>query len=232
MVWPLGHDIQHSIGRRESDGCNPIGTDGVLYCVTRRPSSMTGQPLRTLDPLAEEAAVDLEVAFPRLVEAYAGTVYTTARRFSHQAADADDLASETFAQAYKAMQSYPPERVRALDLRPWLVTIVLNLWRNQLRDTSRRPLTVPFESLHPASDAADGPEQLALAQSEIGDVAGLLAGLPEAQRIAIVLRHIVGLSYAEMATVLECPSGTAKSHVSRGLTALRSQLHSVKEALS
>lgn len=181
--------------------------------------------------LTEQAANNLEAAFPQIVAAHASTVYSTALRVSRQPADADDLASETLVRAYRALQRYPPERVRELALRPWLVTIVLNLWRNQLRDASRRPRTVPFGPIHPATEPADGPEQTALAHRDSGDVGQLLAGLPEAQRIPIVLRHVVGLSYAEIATVLECPAGTAKSQVSRGLAALRAQLHQVEEAL-
>lgn len=181
--------------------------------------------------LAEQAAINLEAAFPQIVAAHASTVYSTALRVSRQPADADDLSSDTFVRAYRALQSYPPKRVRELALRPWLVTIVLNLWRNQQRDASRRPRTIPFGPIHPATEPADGPEQSALAQSDSGNVGRLLAGLPQVQRIPIVLRHVVGLSYAEIATVLECPAGTAKSQVSRGLAVLRAQLHPVEEAL-
>lgn len=195
---------------------------------------MTGQPQRSgerIDQLAEQVAVDLDAGFAQVVVAHASTVYSTALRVSRQPADADDLASETFMRAYQAMQAYPPEKLRGLALRPWLVTIVLNLWRNHLRDASRRPTTVPFGPVHPACDPADGPEQTAVGQSELGDIGRLLAGLPELQRIPIVLRHVVGMSYTEIATVLECPVGSAKSQVSRGLAALRSQLHPLEEAL-
>jgi RNA polymerase sigma-70 factor (ECF subfamily) len=52
-------------------------------------------------------------------------------------------------------------------------------------------------------------------------VAGLLTELPDTQRLAVVLRHVVDFPYAEIATVLGCPEGTAKSHVFRGLQRLR-----------
>jgi RNA polymerase sigma-70 factor (ECF subfamily) len=52
-------------------------------------------------------------------------------------------------------------------------------------------------------------------------MSGLLAELPETQRLAVVLRHVLDLPYAEIAAVLGCPEGTAKSHVSRGLQRLR-----------
>ena len=52
----------------------------------------------------------------------------------------------------------------------------------------------------------------------------MLTGLPPAQRTAVVLRHVVGLPYAEMAVVMGCPEGTAKSHVARGLQRLRTSI--------
>ena len=54
--------------------------------------------------------------------------------------------------------------------------------------------------------------------------ARLLGRLPEAQRTAVVLRHVEGLPTSEIAEILGCPEGTAKSHVSRGLTRLRALL--------
>ena len=50
---------------------------------------------------------------------------------------------------------------------------------------------------------------------------GLLTALPEHHRVPVVLRHVVGLSYAEIASVLDCPVGTAKANVARGLDRLR-----------
>ena len=169
------------------------------------------------------AAADLDAAFPAVVREHGSVAYSTALRLGLQPADAEDLAAETFARAYAAMREYPPERIRQLRLRPWLVTIALNLWRNRLRAAARRPAPVPLDAADPP-DAAAGPEQRALAADGQRDLAHLLAGLPEDQRVPVVLRHVVGLTYDEIAEVLGCPVGTAKSHVSRGLRALRALL--------
>jgi RNA polymerase sigma-70 factor (ECF subfamily) len=56
--------------------------------------------------------------------------------------------------------------------------------------------------------------------------------LPESQRVAVVLRHVSGLSLAEIAEVLDCPQGTVKSHISRGLTCLRALVPASKGAFS
>lgn len=179
--------------------------------------------------LTEAAATDVEAAFGAIVTTYAPAVYTTARRISAQPVDAEDLAAETFVRAYAALSGYAPDRIRALRLRPWLLTITLNLWRNGLRQASRRPALVPLDPGTPPPDAAAGPEQAALANEGAERLGYLLACLPERQRVAVVLRHVVGLPYADIAEVLGCKEGTAKSDVSRGLAALRARLRPPEE---
>lgn len=164
---------------------------------------------------------DLDGAFSDVVDSYGQSVYTTALRMSGRRVDAADLAAEAFLRAYQALRGYPSERIRDLQLRPWLVTIVLNLWRNQVRTASRRPAQVPLESSPEPRAGSGGPEEHLRRRELKSAVEDLLAELPETQRLAVVLRHIVGLSLSETAAVLGCPEGTAKSHVSRGLERLR-----------
>ncbi|HEX4539071.1 MAG TPA: sigma-70 family RNA polymerase sigma factor [Acidimicrobiales bacterium] len=164
---------------------------------------------------------DLDGAFSEVVGSYRQAVYTTALRMSGRPVDAADLAAEAFLRAYQALRGYPPERIRELQLRPWLVTIVLNLWRNQVRTASRRPAQVPLDSSPEPRAPSGGPEEHLRRRELRSVVEDLLAELPETQRLSVVLRHIVGLSFSETAAVLGCPEGTAKSHVSRGLARLR-----------
>jgi RNA polymerase sigma-70 factor (ECF subfamily) len=164
---------------------------------------------------------DVDGAFPEVVGSYRQAVYTTALRVSGRHVDAGDLAAEAFLRAYQALRGYPPERIRELQLRPWLITIVLNLWRNEVRTASRRPAQVPLESSPEPRARSGGPEEHLRRRELRSSVEELLAELPEVQRLAVVLRHIVGLRLAETAAVLGCPEGTAKSHVSRGLARLR-----------
>lgn len=173
------------------------------------------------DDLGDRLADDLGAAFADLLAAYGSAVYTTALRVCPQPADAEDVAAETFARAYAALRGYPPERIRALRLRPWLITIALNLCRNQARAASRRPTVVALGQVGEPPDPATGPEQRALDRDDRARLTGLLIDLPEPQRVAVVLRHVVGLSPAEISAAMSCPEGTAKSHVSRALAALR-----------
>jgi RNA polymerase sigma-70 factor (ECF subfamily) len=176
------------------------------------------------DHLAVRAAADLDGTFPDLLAAHGAAVFTTALRVSRQPADAEDLASETFVRAYRAMQGYSPARIRGLRLRPWLVTITLNLWRNQLRKAGRSPRTVPLGTGDDPAAGDGGPEQAAHDRRGAGWVEACLDTLPDPQRQAVVLRHVVGLPYAEVAEAMACPVGTAKSHASRGLASLRRRL--------
>jgi RNA polymerase sigma-70 factor (ECF subfamily) len=163
----------------------------------------------------------VDAAFPELVGSYRQAVYTTALRMSGRPVDAADLAAEAFLRAYQALRGYPPERIRELQLRPWLITIALNLWRNQARTASRRPSHVSLDSSPEPRAHQGGPEEHLRRRELRSAVAGLLTELPDTQRLAVVLRHVVDFPYAEIATVLGCPEGTAKSHVFRGLQRLR-----------
>ncbi len=129
-----------------------------------------------------------------------------------------------FLRAYRALRGYSEVRIGELQLRPWLLTIALNTWRNTARDRQRRPAHV---SLH---QVAEQPAQLDVSETVSAridlrrELAELISQLPEQQRVAVVLRHVCQLPIGEIAEVLRCPDGTARSHVSRGLSSLRLQL--------
>ncbi len=173
------------------------------------------------DDLPVRLSVDLEEAFRDVVAGYEQAVFTTALRMTGRPEDAADMAAEAFLRAYTALRGYPPERIGQLQLRPWLLTIVLNLLRNEARAAGRRPRQVGLDGWAHPVDGEEGPEEQAQRHDGQARLGGLLTELPEAQRTAVVLRHVVGLPYAEIGTVMGCPEGTAKSHVARGLQRLR-----------
>jgi RNA polymerase sigma factor (sigma-70 family) len=172
------------------------------------------------DDLPLRLSRDLEEAFPDVVAAYQQAVFTTALRMSGRREDAADASAEAFLRAYAALRGYPPERIGQLQLRPWLLTIVLNLVRNEARAAVRRPAQVGLDGAGHA-DGREGPEEQAQRHDGQARLGCLLTELPDTQRTAVVLRHVVGLPYAELASVMGCPEGTAKSHVARGLQRLR-----------
>ncbi|MGN9841553.1 RNA polymerase sigma factor [Nonomuraea sp. H19] len=174
-----------------------------------------------LDPVRKALLEDLDEGFAEMYAAYRGLVFSTALRLSGRWADAEDLTAEAFLRAYRALAGYDHDRIAALQPRAWLMTILMNIWRNCARAKSRKPppdlLDEPVDAVDPGEDVEE-----AAARRETGDeLAELLALLPDEQRAAVVLRHVVDLPVSEIAAVLKIPQGTVKSHVSRGLQRLR-----------
>lgn len=184
---------------------------------------MRADPPNDRSHLSEALASDLDSAFPSLVMSLQDPVFSGALRMTGSRSDAEDISQEAFARAYRALGSYPPERVRSLDLRAWVWTIAANLCRNRARSLSRHPETLVAE-LPPSGDGARGPEQEALDGAEARLLASHLVRLPWPMRAAVVLRHVVDLSYPEIAAVLGRPEGTVKADVHRGLERLRASL--------
>jgi RNA polymerase sigma-70 factor (ECF subfamily) len=168
--------------------------------------------------LAAHLARDLDAFFEAMVVAHQDRLFTIALRTSGDRSDAEELVQDAFVRAYRALETWPPERIRELRLRGWLTTILLNAGRNRAR-VRRVPTTeLVFD---PGAEPAADP----LARRDQRDRwADLLAGLSPAQRTAVVLRHVDGMSYAEIAEAVGRPEGTVKAHVHRGLTALRTAL--------
>jgi RNA polymerase sigma factor (sigma-70 family) len=185
------------------------------------------------DPeLPARLARDLDGSFETLVVAHQRLVYGLALRVVGDRGDAEEVAQDTFARAYHALAGYEAERVAAMRLRPWLARIALNLARNRVR--RRPPPARPLEDgdgqpLAVAAPAGAEPAAVAEHRQEAALWAGLLATLPRGQREAVVLRHVEGLAYAEVAEVLGRPVGTVKTHVHRGVRQLRIELEARKE---
>src|SRR5512141_91756 len=181
------------------------------------------------DSLCANLANDLDEAFPDLVVEHQQLVFGIAVRVVGDFA-AEDVAQEVFVRAYRALRRYPADRVRELRLRPWLARLTINLARNHLR--GRRPTTdISDLADHPGS-TEDGPQQHAQRREEQRMWARLLAGLPPRYRLAVALRHVDELSYAELAETLGRPVGSVKSDVHRGIALLRAAYDAEQRAIA
>jgi RNA polymerase sigma-70 factor (ECF subfamily) len=178
------------------------------------------------DILEAALAEDLEGSFERMVREYEDRLYSFAHRLSGDSSDAEEIAQDAFVRAYRALKTYPPERIRALSLKAWLYQITLNVARNRLR--RKRHKLVSLDA--PGPDGAfrepeDDPEERPDSRFERGrrraDIATLVAELPERYRSALILRYMEGLRLEEVASVLKQPLGTVKSNVHRAVNALR-----------
>lgn len=172
-----------------------------------------------IDDLCARLATDLDGHFTELVVDHQQLVYGVALRVVRDAAGAEDVAQEVFVRAYRAMRRYPEERVRELRLRPWLGRMTLNLARNAIR--SRRLHADLDEVGEFEQRNEEGPLQLLQRTEEQRMWGRLLAALPARYRLAVALRHVDGLSYAELAETLGKPLGSVKSDVHRGIDLLR-----------
>jgi RNA polymerase sigma-70 factor (ECF subfamily) len=170
------------------------------------------------DPLCARLAEDLDEAFADLVVDHQQLVYGVAVRVVGESS-AEDVAQEVFVRAYRALKRYPSERVREMRLRPWLGRMTLNQARNSLRG---RKLTADLaEVVETQQSFDDGPALLHQRSEDQRMWARLLAGLPGRYRLAVALRHVDDMSYAEMAETLGKPVGSVKSDVHRGIQLLR-----------
>jgi RNA polymerase sigma-70 factor, ECF subfamily len=180
--------------------------------------------------LLTDLARDLDGGFEALVIAHQDRCYSIALRMLGDAGAAEEAAQDAFVRAYRALAGYDAARIRDLRLRAWLATIVLNICRTRLArraTTGRPPLSLDLETEGAtlpepvATDPAGFPAAAADRAAEHQRWARLLATLPPAYRAAVVLRHVDGLSYPELALVLDRPEGTVKAQVHRGIALLR-----------
>jgi len=175
----------------------------------------------TLDQLPIRLAADRDGAFPDLVRHLQDGVYSGVLQFSRNRQDAEDVTQETFVRVYRALDSYDADRIRNLRLRAWVWTIALNLCRNRARSVARRPeAPLVSDRAHEFEDAA----AQAVGNAGLEEWRQRLARLPGPQQTAVVLHHVVGLPYAEIATSTGRSESTTRSDVRRGLAKLRTMI--------
>jgi RNA polymerase sigma-70 factor (ECF subfamily) len=156
------------------------------------------------------------MAFAELVQRHQGMVFSIAYHFLHDRALAEDLAQEVFLELYQSL-----DRIESTaHLTYWLRRVTANRCIDQGRKKFRRR-ELALE---------DAPEPSAPSQSQINDPLLLerlqqsVAGLPERQRMVVILRFQEGLGPAEIAEVLAMPVNTVKSTLHRSLADLRKGL--------
>ncbi len=191
------------------------------------------------ESLESELARDVDAAFERLVSTYQDRLFGFAMRLCGNRQDAEEVAQDAFVRAYRALKTYPAERVRSLALRAWLYQIALNVARNRFR--RKRHATVSLETaggrgedgrpaLDPSGDPEQRPDRLLEKSCQRADIATLVQALPARFRTALILRYVEELPIAEVAAVLGQPLGTAKSNVHRAINALRVSLSNSRSA--
>jgi RNA polymerase sigma-70 factor (ECF subfamily) len=175
--------------------------------------------------LPERLAEDLDGVFEDLVGDHQDALFAFITGLCRDPGRAEEVVQDAFVRAHRALGGYPPERIRALALRPWLFRIALNTLRNSLR--GRRVELVLVDSPPDSVAPGPGPEAEVLRHAERLRLVDALACIPQAHRTAVLLHYAHDLSYPQIAEVQGQPVGTVKSNVHRGLEALRR--HSAEE---
>jgi RNA polymerase sigma-70 factor (ECF subfamily) len=183
--------------------------------------------------LVERAQRGDKRAFELLVAKYQRKLGRLLSRFIRDPAEVEDVAQEAFIKAYRALPSFRGESA----FYTWLYRIGINTAKNYLVAMGRRaPTTTEFDS-EEAENFEDGdqlrdvntPENELMSKQIARTVNDTMEALPEELRTAIVLREIDGLSYEEIATVMNCPIGTVRSRIFRARETIAERLRPLLE---
>lgn len=178
--------------------------------------------------LVERAQRGDKRAFEMLVAKYQRKLGRLLSRFIRDAAEVEDVAQEAFIKAYRALPSFRGDSA----FYTWLYRIGINTAKNYLVAMGRRaPTTTEFDS-EEAESFEDGdqlrdvntPEAELMTKEIANTVNETLQELPEELRMAITLREIEGLSYEDIATIMNCPIGTVRSRIFRARETIAERL--------
>jgi RNA polymerase sigma-70 factor (ECF subfamily) len=176
-------------------------------------------------------------AFNTLVLSYQSQAYNVAYRILGDAASAADATQEAFLSAYKGIRLF-----RGGSFKSWILRTVTNACFDALRYRKRRPAT-SLDALGADDDAQDGDFESFIASAdespadaaERGELRSAIAcaalKLPPDQRVTFVLSDIQGLTYEEIADIMQTTLGTVKSRLSRARAKLRDALLARPELL-
>ena len=170
-------------------------------------------------------------AFDLLVKKYQHKVIAVVSRFVRDPDEAMDVAQDAFVKAYRALDKFRGESA----FYTWIYRIAVNTAKNYLVSRGRRPPDTDVEigeaeqygggeALHEFAD----PEQELMKDQLEEVVFQALRELPDDLRTAVTLREFDGLSYEEIAEVMDCPVGTVRSRIFRGREAIDKKIELMK----
>ena len=178
--------------------------------------------------LVERAQRGEKAAFELLVAKYQRKLVRLLSRFIRDPTEVEDVAQEAFIKAYRALPSFRGDSA----FYTWLYRIGINTAKNYLVAMGRRAPTVS------ETESADGegseesgqvpdyntPENELMSRQIAETVNRAVEDLPEELRTAITLRELEGLSYEEIASIMNCPIGTVRSRIFRAREAIAEKL--------
>ena len=167
-----------------------------------------------------------KAAFDLLVLKYQHKIANLVSRFVYDHAEVQDVTQEAFIRAYRGLKNFRGDSA----FYTWLYRIAVNTAKNHLASMSRRITegtdTQEAEQYATAAmlhDLAD-PQREMMTDEIARVVSNTIEQLPDELQMAITLRELKGMSYEEIATVMECPIGTVRSRIFRARDAIDQQL--------
>jgi RNA polymerase sigma-70 factor (ECF subfamily) len=178
--------------------------------------------------LVERAQRGDKKAFELLVVKYQRKLARLLSRFIRDASEVEDVTQEAFIKAYRALPSFRGDSA----FYTWLYRIGINTAKNYLVSLGRRAPTVTGVDSDEAEGIEEGdqlrdlntPENQMMSRQLAETVNQALQELPEELRTAITLREIDGMSYEEIAQIMNCPIGTVRSRIFRAREAIAERL--------
>ncbi len=178
--------------------------------------------------LVERAQRGDKKAFELLVVKYQRKLARLLSRFIRDATEVEDVTQEAFIKAYRALPSFRGDSA----FYTWLYRIGINTAKNYLVSLGRRAPTVTGVDSDEAEGIEEGdqlrdlntPENQMMTRQLAATVNQALQELPEELRTAITLREIDGMSYEEIAQIMNCPIGTVRSRIFRAREAIAERL--------
>jgi len=178
--------------------------------------------------LVERAQRGDKRAFELLVEKYQRKLGRLLARFIRDPAEVEDVTQEAFIKAYRALPAFRGDSA----FYTWLYRIGINTAKNYLMALGRRAPTsteVEAEDAEGFEDAEqlrdiNTPESMLLSKEIAATVNATIEELPEELRTAIQLREIEGMSYEDIARIMDCPIGTVRSRIFRAREAIAERL--------
>ena len=205
--------------------------------MTNTPPAAAPSPQDTDQTLVERTVAGDQRAYELLVIKYQRRIQRLIGRMVRDVDLVEDIAQETFIRAYRALAQFRGEA----QFYTWLYRIAVNTAKKALGDLKRDPL-VSQSALRGGGDDEDEtsavenelttfetPETVLAAKEIAATVNSAMEALPDELRQAITLREIEGLSYEEIAEVMNCPIGTVRSRIFRAREAISSKVKPMLE---
>src|SRR5438105_12300163 len=204
--------------------------------MTRTPPAATPAPVATDLMLVERTVAGDQRAFELLVLKYQRRIERLIGRMVRDQDLVQDIAQETFIRAYRALAQFRGDA----QFYTWLYRIAVNTAKKALVDLKRDPLVSETalrggdeedetSSVENELTSAETPETVLAAKEIAAAVNSAMEALPDELRQAVSLREIEGLSYEEIAEVMNCPIGTVRSRIFRAREAISARIKPLLE---